>query len=139
MIIKRRYVVGIIVIALFTVLFLWGRSYVFDHLAVNLHKRIQSIKISGFNVRYDSITVDWLRSTIEIDKVILEKNAYDTTCIYPEYISVGKVRAQGIGLYALIFNKVLTLDAIYLDSPRVVLRENSLFKMDSTSQRENEF
>ncbi len=137
--IKRKYVVGFIVIAVLAALFLWGRSYVLDHLAVNLNKRIQSIKISGFNVRYDSIYVDWMRSTIEVDKVILEKNAYDTTCIYPEYISVGKVTGQGIGLYALVFNKILALDAIYLDSPRVVLRENSLFRMDSTSQRENEF
>jgi hypothetical protein len=49
------------------------------------------------------------------------------------------MRAEGVGLLALIFHKVLTLDAVYLDSSRIVVRQNSLFRMDSTSRKEYEF
>ena len=119
--------------------FLYLRSHVFSNMGLSINKKIQSLNLSGFNVRYDSLSVDWRGNTIEIFGLLLEKNAYDTTCIYPEFISVGKVRAEGMRLFPLIFHNVLDFSALYLETPRIVLRENSLLKLDSAAQRENEF
>jgi hypothetical protein len=49
------------------------------------------------------------------------------------------VRAKGIRLLPLIFNSVLDFEELYLDSARIVIRENSLFKLDSAAKRESEF
>lgn len=119
--------------------FIWLRSYVIERVSMSLQQRIESLILSGLNIHYDSIRVDWIRNVIEIDKLLLEKDLYDTTCIYPEFISVAKVRAEGIALLPLIFRKVLSIDRLYLDSSRMVLRENALFHLDSTTQRKNEF
>lgn len=119
--------------------FIWLRSYVIERVSMSLQQRIESLNLSGLNIHYDSIRVDWIRNVIEIDKLLLEKDLYDTTCIYPEFISVAKVRAEGIALLPLIFRKVLSIDRLYLDSSRMVLRENALFHLDSTTQRKNEF
>src|SRR5687768_9662592 len=100
---NRKYILLIALILVGIAAFIWVRSYVFENMGVSLQKRIQSLNLSGFNVRYDSISVDWFANTVEIDNLLLEKNAYDTTCVYPEFIAVRKVRAEGIGLYHLIF------------------------------------
>ena len=119
--------------------FIWLRSYVIERVSTSLQQRIESLKIAGLNIHYDSISVNWFTNVIEIDHLLLEKNLYDTTCIYPEFISVAKVRAEGIALLPLIFQKVLSIETLSLDSSRMVLRENSLFHLDSATQSKNEF
>ncbi|HTF28821.1 MAG TPA: hypothetical protein VK625_08260, partial [Flavitalea sp.] len=106
---------------------------------MNINKKLQSLKLSGFNVRYDSLSINWLGNVVEIDHLLLEKNAYDTACIYPEFISVGKVRAEGFRLFPLVFRNILSFEHIDLLESHVVMRQNSLLKLDSASQRENEF
>ena len=136
---RSKFIVATAVILLGIGGFVWLRSYTIGQLSISLQQRIESLNLSGLNIHYDSIKVDWLRNTIEIDQLLLEKDLYDTTCIYPEFISVAKVRAEGIALLPLIFGKVLKIERLYLDSSRMVLRENSLFELDSTTQRKNEF
>jgi hypothetical protein len=136
----NRWIISILsVIALLIAAFIWLRSHVFDRLDVSIEKRLTSLKLSGFNVHYDSLSVDWWDGVIKVDKLVLEKNAYDTTCIYPEFISVERVRAEGIGLLQLVFNSTLSVESIYLDQPNIVLRENSVLELDSASEKENEF
>lgn len=136
----NRWIISLLAaIAIAIAAFLWLRSYVFDKLDVSIQKRLTSLKVSGFNVRYDSLSVDWWDNVIKVANLVMEKDAYDTTCTYPEFISVGLVRAEGIGLLQLIFRNTLSLESLYLDEPHVVLRENSLFKVDSASEKENEF
>ena len=135
-----RWLISILsVIALLIAGLIWLRSYVFNRLDVSIEKRLTSLKLSGFNVHYDSLSVDWWDGVIKVDKLVLEKNAYDTTCIYPEFISVERVRTEGIGLLQLIFRSTLSVESIYLDQPNIVLRQNSLLELDSASEKENEF
>jgi hypothetical protein len=136
---KPKYVVATALILLCLGAFIWLRSHVIERLSASLQQRIESLNVGGLNVHYDSISVNWLTNVIEIDHLLLEKNRYDTTCIYPEFISVAKVRAEGIALLPLIFQKVLSIETLYLDSSRMVLREKSLFHLDSATQRKNEF
>lgn len=119
--------------------FLWFRAYVFDNMGLSLQKKIDALELSGFNVTYDSLSIDWRESRIQIHGLLLEKDVYDTTCLYPEFIAVAKLRAEGIRLFPLLFNNVLDFEVLYLDTPRAIIRQNSLLKLDSTAQRENEF
>lgn len=137
--VKLKYLFAAIFITLAIAALVWTRSYLFTNMGASLQKRIQSLNLSGFNVRYDSISVDWIGNVILIDNLLLEKNAYDTTCVYPEFISAGSVRAEGIGLFQLIFRKKLSIKSVRLERLRVMLREHSLMQLDSITQRENEF
>ena len=136
----NRWIISLLaVIAIAVAAFIWVRSYVFDKLDVSIQKRLTSLKVSGFNVRYDSLSVDWWDNVIKVQNLVMEKNAYDTTCTYPEFISASLVRAEGVRLLQLIFNNTLSVESIYLDAPRIVLRENSLLELDSVSEQQNEF
>ena len=136
---RKSIIIAVVLIIIGTVTFVWVRSFVFSNMGLSINKKIQSLELSGFNVRYDSISIDWIRNTIEIDRLLLEKNPYDTACVYPEFIAVEKVRAEGFRLFPLIFRNILSFESLFLDRPRVIMRQNSLLKLDSTSQRENEF
>lgn len=136
---KLKYLLLAILVSVAIAALVWTRSYLFTNMGVSLQKRIQSLNLSGFNVRYDSISVDWIGNSIQIDNLLLEKNAYDTTCVYPEFISAGSVRAEGIGLFQLIFRNKLSIETVQLEKLRVILREHSLMQLDSATQRENEF
>lgn len=136
---KRKYILLIAIMVVVGAGLTWLRSYVFEDMAVSLQERLQSLKVSGLNVRYDSMHVDWLRNAIEIHELLLEKNIYDTTCIHPEFIHAKRIRVEGIGLLSLLIRNTLSLDAVYLDTVRVVLREHSLFNLDSSTRKKNEF
>lgn len=136
---KQKSIILFILILVAAGATIWLRSYFLNNVGVSIHEKIQALKLSGFNVRYDSLSIDWLGNVIEIDQLLLEKDPYDTLCVYPEFIKVGKVRAEGLGLISLIFRDVLTFDYVYLNGTRIIMRENSLLKLDSAAQRENEF
>lgn len=136
---KLKYLFLFILVSVAIGGFVWTRSYLFTNMGVSLQRRIESLNLSGFNVRYDSISVDWIGNAIQVNNLLLEKNAYDTTCVYPEFISVGSVRAEGIGLFKLIFRKKLSIETVKLERLRIILREHSLMLLDSATKRENEF
>jgi hypothetical protein len=135
----RKFLTLILLILISAAAFFWLRSYVFSNIGAGLNKRIQSLKLRGLNLHYDSLSIQWFRNVVEIDHLVLEKNAYDTSCVYPEFIAVGKVRAEGFRLLPLIFRNIVSFERVYLDEARIVMRQNSLLWLDSTSQRENEF
>ncbi len=137
--IKKRYILLILFVLMAAIAFVWVRSYILDRFVVRINDRIQALNLSGFNIRYEAMRVNWRSSGIEIDNVVVERDAYDTTCVYPEFIAVDRVRAEGIGLLRLIFRNVLSLDAVYLDTVRAVIREHSRLKPDETAQQDNEF
>ena len=109
---NRKYILLAITVVIAIAASVWLRSHIFSNMGVTLHQKIQSLNFSGFNVRYDSIAVNWIGNVIEIDNLLLEKNAYDTTCVYPEYISADKVRVEGIGLIQLVFRNVLSVERL---------------------------
>lgn len=136
---KRKILVILAFLALLTAGFLAIRSYVFNELDISIQRRLTSLSLSGFNVHYDSLSVDWWSNVIKVDNLVLERDAYDTTCIYPEFISVQRVRAEGISLWTLIFQNKLSVESIFLDGSRVVLRRNSLLKLDPAAKKDHEF
>jgi len=138
-VIKTRYILLIAVALVTAGALIWVRSFIFEKLAVKVQDRIQSLNISGFSVRFDSIRVDWIRNVIEIDRLVLEKDVYDTTCVYPEFISVPQIRAKGVSLLQLIFRNTLSLKSIQLERPRAVIRQNSFVKSDTAFREKNEF
>src|SRR5690606_4301430 len=89
---------------------IWLRSSIYAGISPAIDERLASLQLSGFNVRYDSIQVDWIKGVVRIDRLVLEKDPYDTTCLQPEFITADKVQAEGVGLVRLVLNKTLTLD-----------------------------
>lgn len=136
---KRKALYALLFIFIGIAAFLWLRSYVFSTMGEAISQKFQSLKISGFNVQYDSLHLDWQKNVITIDQLVLKKTASDTTCLYPESITVGRIRAEGFRLIPLLLHKRLSLENVYLDEPHLVMRENSRITVDSTTQRENEF
>lgn len=136
---KHRALLVILLISISAAGFLWMRSYVFSRIGLAINEKVQSLKLSGFNVRYDSLAVDWRNNVVEIHGLLLDKNPYDTTCLYPEFISAEKLRVEGIRLFPLIFRRILDFENLYLYAPRMMMRRNSLLTLDSAAKRDNEF
>lgn len=136
---KTKNIIAILLIFFGAAAFVGLRSYVFSNLGATIQEKFQSLKISGFNVTYDSISIDWLKNVIEIEHIVLEKNAYDTSCIYPEFIAVNKIRAEGFRLIPLLFQSKLSFESVHLIKPHIVLREKSQLLVDSATKRANEF
>jgi hypothetical protein len=136
---KRKTILAVALILIGASAFFLLRSYAFRKIGDSVHERLQSLKLSGFNVEYDSISFDWRTSTLVLKNLVLQKNAYDTTCVYPEFIAVNKITAQGFRLFPLLFKSKLSFERIYLDEPHLVIREISQLLVDSATQRVNEF
>ena len=69
--IQRKSIIIVFLILLIAAALVWVRSFLFNNLGATIHKKILSMEISGFNVRYDSLSVDWLDNVIEINGLIL--------------------------------------------------------------------
>lgn len=116
-----------------------ARSYIFDRLKETLHEKVRSLNKTDLNIRYDSIYIDWRRNLILVDKLVVEKDAYDTTCAYPEFISVEKVRIEGFSLLSYLFRKKLSFESVSLMRPHIVVRQASRLLQDSSRGKENGF
>ena len=136
---RQKVLLSIAAICLATAGLVWLRSHIFSTISERISQKIDSLKVSGYVITYDSLSVNWRKNTIEIDQLLLEKNAYDTSCIFPEFIKIAKVRAVGLRLLPLIFRSVLSFDKLELDGAHIALRQNSQLKPDSASRRQNEF
>lgn len=109
-----------------------ARSYIFDRLKETLHEKVRSLNKTDLNIRYDSIYIDWRRNLILVDKLVVEKDAYDTTCAYPEFISVEKVRIEGFSILSFLFRKKLSFENVSLMKPHIVMRQASRLLQDSS-------
>jgi hypothetical protein len=136
---NRKFIIIITVIGLCTIAFLGIRSYVFSKIGLRVDEKINSLNLSGFNVRYESLTFNWRKNLIEIRSLSFEKNAYDTACIYPEFISAGVIQAEGLSLFPLIFRNTLSFDRLYLDRLRVVMRKDTRLFSEQESANEEDF
>src|SRR5690606_33708374 len=136
---KKLYIWVTILVVVLGVGFIAIRSYIFNRMAYDIEKRIDSLELNGFSIRYDTIRLDWRANTIEIDNLILEKEATDTTCNQPESISVGQVQIEGIGLAQLIFRKVISLESVSFRNTRAFLRKGSFEAEDSVSKKNSKY
>ena len=115
------------------------RSYIFHSVRSKVQQKLEALNKGEFHVQYDSIYIDWRKNIIVIDNLNLKKDAYDTTCIYPEFISAGQVRIEGFRLLKFVFKSNLSFESVHIQDPHIVLREHSNMFLDSASRRDNEF
>jgi hypothetical protein len=136
---KRRLLPLILLPVIGVLAFFAIRSFIFSEIHSAIDKKLQALESSGFNVHYDSLSVNWKTNVIEIRQLLLEKRSNDTSCLHPEFISVGKIRANGFRLFPVIFRNVLSFDNFYVEGLKVVMRENSQLMRDSSLGRGNDF
>lgn len=133
---RKRTIYGLLIIALTATVLVVARSYVLKNVQDNLLDKIEALNKSAIKIHYDTIYLDWKRNILTIEKLVIEKDAYDTTCVYPEFISCGKVTIKGLGLLSLIFQNELSIETVSLFKPHWVVHEKSdLLKLDSTSRK----
>ncbi len=137
--IKKRYISFIIIAVVIVGALIWARIRVFDYMGGELKDRIQSANFNGFQVRYDTMRVYWFEKAIEIDNLEVSRGESDTSCLHPERIAIAKMRAEGIGLTRLIFNKTLSVEAFHFDHLKAIIREQSLLEPDSPAGDNNKF
>jgi hypothetical protein len=135
----RKALFFVLAVCVVAAVLVWFRSYVFTDVAANLNARIDSLKVSGLIITYDTLIVDWRKNAFELRQVVVEKNAYDTTCTYPEFVKIERVRAQGLRLLPLLFEHALSFESVLLEGPHVVMRPNSLFRADPATRKKNPF
>lgn len=116
-----------------------ARSYIFDRLKEALHEKVRSLNKTDLNIRYDSVYIDWRRNLVTVDKLVIEKDAYDTTCAYPEFISVEKVRMEGFSMLSYLFRKKVSFESVSMMRPHIVMRQASRLLQDSARRKENGF
>lgn len=115
------------------------RSFIFSEINSAIDEKLHALESSGFKVHYESLSLNWRTNVIEINQLLLEKESGDTSCANPEFISLGKIRAEGFRLIPIIFQDILSFDNLYLEGLKVVMYESSQLKPDTSSQREKDF
>lgn len=128
---------AIIIIATSAVVLI--RVYILNQLKDSLHEKLDALNDSPFNVRYDSIYMRWGENLIVIDKLVVSKKAYDTACVYPEFISVHQVQIRGFHLFKLLLNRELNIKEVTLEQPHIIVRNKSQMLTDSSSTPDNQF
>src|SRR5690606_30594694 len=136
---RNRYMLFFIVGVVIITALIWIRVQLLDKLGLELKNRIQSTNFNGFQIKFDSMRIDWLEKAIDIDNLTLSRAVPDSTCLRPEHMFVGNIRAEGIGLTRLILKKALSVDAIRFDTLRVVLNQASQLLPDSAAEGDSEF
>jgi hypothetical protein len=135
---KKIIITLVILFAATTVLLV--RYYLMNQLKSTLHEKLETLnKKTDLNISYDSLYIEWTQNTIIVDKLVINKDAYDTTCLYPEFISVHQVKIKGFHLLKLLFSRELNIDDVILDEPHLVIREQSHLLRDSSVNKSTEF
>jgi hypothetical protein len=115
------------------------RSVLLSKMTGLLEEKIQQLNKSDFNIQYDSIHFNWKKNIVVIEELVIEKDAYDTTCLYPEFISADEVRLEGFSLLTFLLKRKAAFETITFTEPHIVVRQQSKLLPDSVQQRENEF
>ncbi|HEY0742975.1 MAG TPA: hypothetical protein VGD40_16010 [Chryseosolibacter sp.] len=136
---RRKALYAIILIAITATALVVARSYLLQNVQDNLLDKIEQLNKSSLKIHYDTIYLDWKRNILTIEKLVVEKDAYDTTCLYPEFLSCQKLTVDGLGVLSLIFQNELHIDEVTLFKPHAVIHEKSELFLDSASRKETEF
>jgi hypothetical protein len=135
---KKLFIVLSIVIIGIATLFI-GRRILYNRIKDAIQQKILALNMQDLHVTYDTLYIDWTYNKITAEKIIVTKNLYDSTCIYPEFISVNKVSIKGFDLITFLINRHIDLDEINVYQPRVMLRQPSSFlALDSGQQKQTE-
>jgi hypothetical protein len=136
---RKRTLLAIIALAITAAALVAARSYLLKNVQDTLIDKIETLNKSAIKIHYDTVYLDWKRNILTIEKLVVEKDAYDTTCIYPEFISCQKLTVKGFGLFSLIFQNEISIDQVTLFKPHWILRQKSELLLDSSSRKATAF
>lgn len=136
---RRRVGIFFLVLIIAVAGFFGIRSLIFSKIHSEIDETLRSLESSGLNGNYRSLSFNWRTNVIEMNQLLLRKISTDTACKHPEFLSIEKIRAEGFGLFPLIFSGVLSFDVLHLEELRLAIGQNFQLKRDSSSEAENDF
>lgn len=116
-----------------------GRSFILSKIKGKLENQLQALHDSGYDVKYDSITIDWEKNIVAVYRLSIKRDLDSAFCKSPNFISAKRITAQGFKLMPLLFKKHLSFNTIELDSPNIVLHQNFFEKSTSAKKERREF
>ncbi len=128
--------------AVLTILFLItaaliGRAVILRKVRSTIQEELADIHDKGYVISYDTIYLDWRRNLLVIEKFVIQRNSFDTTCLQPEFLSAGEVRLKGLGLFSLLFKKLVSFKSLVINDPHLTIRRHSSLLPDSGESAEN--
>src|SRR5688500_12684112 len=102
----RKTIVSILIVVVAATTVLILRTYLLNRLKEGVSEALNALDRTGLTVRYKSIDVHWRTNTITIDHLIVSRDTYDTTCLYPEFISARKIEVKRLNILTLFFSDV---------------------------------
>jgi hypothetical protein len=130
---KKQYVYALLIILALVVAVLMGRSYFLNQVKVKITEKIREMNHTGFRVRYDTMFINWKKNEVIIEKLLIQKDVYDTTCVDTEFISIPKLYIRGLGVVTAILRHEIDIHEVELIEPHLVWRNNTTLKNDSSS------
>jgi hypothetical protein len=134
----KRGIYTAILVAICVTALVVVRSYVFNRVKETVQKKLEALNKTDFHIQYDTVYINWKKNLIVIDKLVIQKDVYDTTCLYPEFISIRQVRAEGFSLIQFLLKKTLTFESVHIQNPHIAIREHSSLLKDSAASIQNE-
>jgi hypothetical protein len=132
---KKRAGYGLLIILLLVALAFGGRAFFLHTVKKKIAAQIQLLNNSGLYIRYDTAYINWRQNEITLENFTLQKNPYDTACIFPEHFSASKILISDLGIITLIFSKELDIEKITIENPRMAFRRNTTFPSDSSKEK----
>jgi hypothetical protein len=135
---KRIILITGAFLATLTILWLVGQNLFLAYLVDKVESQLYSLRDAGYFIKYDSIKLDWDKSSIEIHNLTVEKSVDTSKCKPHHFIRADYIFAEGIQIMPLLLKRKLVFDKISFDSAKVVLHD-SYFSRDSVVHRKSEF
>lgn len=133
----RKIWVAIAITGAAVALFFGTRSFIFSKIHDRLDSAIEKLNASGYNARYEALSVHWGKNVIEISGLALKKESPDS-CLQQESLTADRIRAEGFALLPLIAKGILSFDKILLDTLEVVMRKGSKLIPEGSEDRQND-
>lgn len=135
----KRTILIVVSLIFFVFVILISRAIILNKVKQKIQDELVALNEKGYQIQYDTIYLDWRRNLMVVDKFVLQKNAYDTACLYPEFLSANQLRLKGFRLFTLLFKKTLSFESFIINEPHIVVRKHSDLLPDSTRGTENPF
>lgn len=140
---KRKYKRSLIGIIILVIVLTGGaifvRSYLLGGFRDRVLERIKALNEGDIHVHYDSVYLDWKRNIFTIENLVVERDAYDTTCVSPEFASAKRVEVRGLGFLSLLMRKEVNVTELHITNPHIVIRKNSGLLRDSAAKKVSAF
>jgi hypothetical protein len=132
---KKQFAFGVVAVIAIAIVIVMSRSYFLDQVKTKITEKIREMNHTGFRVRYDTMFVDWKKNEVIMEKLLIQKDVYDTACVDTEFISIPKLYIRGLGVFTAIFRREIDIHEVEMIEPHMVWRNNTTFKTDTSLDR----